>query len=130
MQEIKKFISEYNFGYGNELLDATLEMLLDAPISTQEIARALNQLKSNKAAGSDGVPSEFLKCGGPDIIHILNILFNCVWEQGAFPKKWAEGIINPLHKNRDTSNPDNYRKVTIMNSTCKLFEIILNNRFK
>ena len=28
------------------------------------------------------------------------------------------------------SNPDNYRKVTIMNSTCKLFEIILNNRFK
>ena len=55
MQEIKKFISEYNFGYGNELMDATLETLLDAPISTQEIARALNQLKSNRAAGSDGV---------------------------------------------------------------------------
>ena len=78
MQEIEKFISEYNFSYGNEPMDAALEMLLDAPISTQEIAIALNRLKSNKAAGSDGVPSEFLKCGGPDMIDILNILFNCV----------------------------------------------------
>ena len=64
------------------------------------------------------------------MIDILNILSNCVRKQVVFPEKWAEGIINPLHKKGDISNPDNYKKVTIIIRTCKLFEIILNNRFK
>ena len=107
-----------------------LEMLIDGPITITEIRLALSQLKLNRAAGSDGIPSEFLKYGGRDIVDILYILFNYIWERGEFPKTWAEGIINPLHKKGDVNTPDNYRKVTIMNSTCKVFEIVLNNRFK
>ena len=82
-----------------------------------------------RAAGSDNIPSEFLKYGGRDIVDIMYILFNYIWERGEFPKTWAEGIINPLHKKGDVNTPDNYRKVTIMNSICKVFEIVLNNKF-
>ena len=130
MEEITKFINENEHNYRDNPFDELLEMLIDSPIKITETQLALSQLKLNRAAGSDGIPSEFLEYGGRDIVDILYILFNYIWERGEFPKTWAEGIINPLHKKGDVNTPDNYRKVTIMNSTCKVFEIVLNNRFK
>ena len=62
------------------------------------------------------------------MVKILRLLYNYILERGEIPKQWVEGIINPLHKKGDKTIPDNYRKITVLNSILKLFEIIIHGR--
>ena len=56
-------------------------------------------------------------------------LFNLILDSGAFPSSWLEGIIRPIYKKkRDTSNPENYRPITILSCFGKLFTSVLNLR--
>ena len=130
MANLEHTVEEFTFGYNSDMIEKTVQSLLDSPFTQDEIQYALRLMKTNKATGTDGVPSEFLKYGGEDLVDVLHVVFNCILISGNFPERWAEGIISPLHKKGDRDNPENYRKITIMNSTCKLFEIILNNRLK
>ena len=56
------------------------------------------------------------------------VLFNYVFDNGEYPDEWAEGIINPIHKKGPFIQPDNYRKITVLNALGKLFETVLNSR--
>ena len=71
----------------------------------------------------------------------LLALYNFILKSGDFPSQWSEGIINPLYKKDDKTNPDNYRKITllvtlskllvceqVLHDGSKLFESILNGR--
>ncbi|BHF66667.1 hypothetical protein SprV_0200968900 [Sparganum proliferum] len=48
---------------------------LDLPPSLQETIRAVQQLSSGKAPGSDAIPAEFYKHGGPQLMDHLTALF-------------------------------------------------------
>ncbi|BHF66666.1 hypothetical protein SprV_0200968800 [Sparganum proliferum] len=48
---------------------------LDLPPSLQETIRAVQQLPSGKAPGSDAIPAEFYKHGGPQLMDHLTALF-------------------------------------------------------
>ena len=102
--------------------------VLDSPITRIEINKALRSLKNHKAPGPDGIPAEFLKEGIAEIEPIMLSVLNAIFEKGEYPKKWAEGLINPIYKNGDPSDPDNYRKITILNSTSKVLKTIINDR--
>ena len=58
----------------------------------------------------------------------MTTLYNYIWDKGEFPDKWAEGLIQPLHKKGSQSEADNYRKLTLMACIGKIFEAILNKR--
>ena len=48
---------------------------------------------------------------------------------GCVPYEWCLGIIYPLYKHKGSVNdPDNYRGITLLSCTCKLFTACLNNR--
>ena len=47
-----------------------------------------------------------------------------------YPDVWSEGIINPVYKSGIKSDPDNYRKITLLCALSKIFESVLNNRLK
>ena len=102
--------------------------IINCPITFEEIALQLRKLKNNKAAGSDGIPAEFIKYAGVEIVKPLLALFNYTLANGQYAQSWTDGIINPIHKSGETSKPDNYRKITIMPSIGKLLEGILNRR--
>ena len=55
-------------------------------------------------------------------------IFNYVFHNGVYPQLWSEGIINPIFKMGKMSQPDNYRKITLLSSLGKLFDSVLNNR--
>ena len=40
----------------------------------------------------------------------------------------AKGLITPVHKSRDPSNPDNFRPICVLSCLCKLFTNLLNSR--
>ena len=45
------------------------------------------------------------------------------------PSSWLDGRIRPIFKNKgDSSNPENYRPITILSCFSKLFTSVLNNR--
>ena len=39
-----------------------------------------------------------------------------------------EGIIHPIFKGGDMYDPLNYRGITLVNVTCKIYSAVLNNR--
>ena len=51
-----------------------------------EVARAIKQLSSGKAQGSDGIPPEIYKCGGTHMNVELTKLFTAVWRKSQVPK--------------------------------------------
>ena len=79
--------------------EGTIEVMeLNRPIDTNEIRGAIGKLKTGKAAGSDGIPVEFLKCGGEPLSTGLKLIFNAILMSGTFPNEWKSSIIVPIPK--------------------------------
>ena len=129
MKNIDEFMSRYD-GETYLITNNVLDDILNAPISIDETKLSLKRMEANKAAGTDGIPSEFYKYTGDILDHPLTALFNHVLNTGSYPDTWCEGLINPLHKRESPILPDNYRKITITPAIGKLFDGILNNRLQ
>ena len=62
--------------------------VLDDPITVHEVVTEVQYLKSNKAAGTDGVPPGALKLLSVDWLSIICSLFNMVFSVG-YPVQWS-----------------------------------------
>jgi hypothetical protein len=91
--------------------------LLDSHFTQIELDAALMSLNDNKSCGIDGVPSE-----------ILLSLLNYVLEKGAYPDKWAEGLISPVHKSGNVKDTNNYRRITVQPTISKILDTMINKR--
>ena len=129
MEKISKYIkncsAENSFCQNN-----LIEDIMNAPIVTNELTLALRQAKSGKAGGIDGISVEFFKHGSETMRKAILALFNFVFHQGRYPDIWSQGIINPIYKSGMMSQPENYRKITLISALGKLFDSILNNRLR
>nr|VZI20650.1 unnamed protein product [Spirometra erinaceieuropaei] len=73
---------------------------LDLPPSLQETIRAVQQLSSGKAPGSDAIPAEVYKHGGPLLMDHLTALFKEMWRQGEVPQDFKDATIVHLYKRK------------------------------
>ena len=103
-------------------------LVLDSPITEQEILNAINHLKNGKAAGPDHVIIEMLKCSRIEIMPFLIKCFNKLFDNHLFPCSWSNSIIIPIHKKGDRNDADNYRGISLMSILGKVFTLTLNNR--
>nr|VZI46790.1 unnamed protein product [Spirometra erinaceieuropaei] len=71
---------------------------LDLPPSLQEPIRAVQQLSSGKAPGSDAIPAEVYKHGGPQLMDHLTALFQEMWREGEVPLDFKDATIVHLYK--------------------------------
>nr|VZI33364.1 unnamed protein product [Spirometra erinaceieuropaei] len=71
---------------------------LDFPPSLQETIRAVQQLCSGKAPGSDAIPAEVYKHGGPQLMNHLTGLFQEMWRQGEFPQDFKDATVVHIYK--------------------------------
>ena len=56
-------------------------------------------------------------------------LFNLILNTGIIPEIWSQGKIMPIYKNNgDSTNPDNYRPISILSCLGKLFTALLSER--
>jgi hypothetical protein len=88
----------------------------------------INNLKTNKAAGSDNIPPELIKNGGRTLRKTLHKLIPNIWENEQLRDQWNEGIICSIFKNGDRLNCENCRPITLLNIAYKIYAILLNNR--
>ena len=95
----------------------------------EELTKAIEQLKSRKAAGVDGIPPEIWKYGGPALHSKLHELLVCCWEQSKLPRDFRDAVIVALYKNMgEKSDCSNYRGITLLSIAGKILARVLLNR--
>nr|VZI29030.1 unnamed protein product [Spirometra erinaceieuropaei] len=119
--------------------DAAIERLpqvetnvdLELPPSLQETIRAVQQLSSGKAPGSDAIPAEVYKHVGPQLMDQLTALFQEMWRQGEVPQDFKDAtIVHPYKRKGNRQVCDNHRGISLLNIAGKIFARILLNRLK
>ena len=105
-------------------------MELNKPVLTlEELTKAIDQLKSRKAAGVDSIPPEIWKHEGP-VLHVkLHNLLVCCWEQGKLAQDLRNAVIITLYKNMgEKSDCSNYRGITLLSIAGKVLARVLLHR--
>ena len=87
---------------------------LNKEITYEEVSRCIDRLNNGKASGIDRILNEHIKTTKYTFITIYVKLFNLVLDSGCFPEQWSTGMISPIYKKGDRSNPQNYRPITIL----------------
>ena len=103
--------------------------LLNSHITCDEIRKCINNLKNCKSPGVDNILNEYLKSTKEIFLPVYEALFNKILDSGILPTSWLEGSITPIYKNKgNSSDPANYRPITILSCLGKVFTAVLNNR--
>ena len=105
--------------------------ILNERFDINELKQAIRSAKNNKSPGHDKIPYELLKHLHKNALKILLIFYNEIWEEGKFPTDWQHAIILPLLKpNKEASNPESYRPISLTSTLCKVMEAMVNNRLQ
>nr|VZI41146.1 unnamed protein product [Spirometra erinaceieuropaei] len=75
-------------------------IVLDLPPSLRETIRAVQQLSSGKAPGSDAIPAEVFKHGGPRLMDHLTAIFQELWRKDEVPQDFKDATIVHLYKRK------------------------------
>ncbi len=95
-----------------------------------ELDKAISELASNKAPGSDGIPNEVWKAL-PDVIRNQVLMYiNAMFNTQSYPNNWSEIIICPIYKKGNPALPANYRPISLANTILKLFTKMISSRLQ
>jgi hypothetical protein len=100
---------------------------IDKP-TYEEMIEVISKIKRGKAPGIDNITVELVKKGGPELLQRIFELLMQIWEQERMPEEWGIGIICPIFKKGDRKECSNYRGITLLNSTYKIFTCLIYNR--
>lgn len=93
-----------------------------------EMQQALHGLARGKSPGPDGISNEFLRALPVEGQQWLLDLYNDFLRTGNIPPGWSNSAIVMLHKKGNRTDPENYRPISLLNTTLKLFTQLLQNR--
>jgi endonuclease/exonuclease/phosphatase family metal-dependent hydrolase/ribosomal protein S28E/S33 len=115
----------------NNLTDRTAdEEPTSSPPTLEEVKSALGNQKNNKAPGVDNIPAELLKWGGECVAKIIHALISSIWTKEILPNDWRKSIICPVYKKGDKLRCENYRGISLLCTSYKVFSKILESRIK
>ena len=99
-------------------------------ITLEELLQALRESKNRTSPGLNGINIELLKYGGILLqLRLLHFLNMC-WKEHSVPKEWLRARVISLFKRGDRTRTDNYRGISILDTTYKLYARIVNGRLK
>ncbi|CAL4072958.1 unnamed protein product [Meganyctiphanes norvegica] len=99
------------------------------PFTLHELNDSLNSLKSGKAMGDDEIQNEFLKHLPEHKKIDLLKLINQSWMESKIPHTWKHSLILPIPKeDKEPTNPDSYRPISLTSCISKAAEKMVNNR--
>ena len=97
-------------------------------LTREEFNNAVRRMKSNKAAGPDGIPVEVFKHSSEAKEAMFEFL-QLVWENEKLPENFAQARFVMLFKNKGSSNdPSKYRCIGLLNHAYKILSLIILSR--
>ena len=111
------------------LPQADINKSLDDLPSVPEVKKAIKALSCGKAPGSDAIPAEIFKEGGPALIKNLTELFISIWHAEGVPQDFKDASIVYIYKRKgDRTSCDNYRGVFLLSIAGKILTRLILNR--
>ena len=98
------------------------------PIVKEEVEKAIKNSQLGKAPGEDGITTEMLKLLEDFGINKLTELFNLIYSSGEFPEDLLMSIFITLPKQPRATDCSNFRTISLMPHTLKIFLKIIQNR--
>ena len=102
--------------------------ILDDPIQPDEVDKCIKKLKTSKAPGPDGLAPGLLKHLPDDWIILLTFIYNAIFHQN-YPSAWSIAKVFTIFKKGETTDPGNYRGISVMSAIAKVYDSILSVRF-
>ncbi len=98
------------------------------PIRAADLMKAINRMSTSHSSGMDGITSSMVKCCKNEILPVLEYLFNKSLSEHTFPTTWKCAKITAIHKKDDTTDPNNYRPISLLPSIAKVFERVVHTQ--
>ena len=104
---------------------------LNDVINAHELRQIVRGLKSKKAVGNDGIPSEVYKFASEHLLTIMSIFLSGCMLTGKLPSTLMHVVIIPLLKckSKDPADVNNYRLIAIAAALSKVLEQVLLSQF-
>ena len=127
LEEMNKFLEKQNIPRLNQ---KEIENI-NRPITSTEIETAIKNLQTNKSPGPDSFTGEFYQTFREELTPILLKLFQNIAEGGTHPNSFYETTITLIPKpDKDVTNKENYRPISLMNIDANILNKILANRIQ
>ena len=94
----------------------------------KEFENVLKKLKNEKAEGSDSILNEMITNSPKMITDLIFKFINLCFKKSLVPKSWCRDLINPIHKEGNKTDPNNFRGICISSVLLKIVCSLLNNR--
>ena len=112
----------------NIILTRMSKTMFLQPTDQWKVAKIWIHMKNKKSYGLDEISNEILKCCSPVIEPAIAVAFNKCIEERTFPKCLKIAKVIPIFKKGDRRKRENYRPISLLSSTSKLFEKLLQSR--
>ena len=89
--------------------------------SAIEVEKAIKKLKRSKSPGIDQISAELIKAGCRAIRPEIHKLVNSIRRKEELPDEMKEFIIVPFYKKGDKTDCSNYRGISLLPTTYKIF---------
>jgi hypothetical protein len=99
-------------------------------MSNNNILEAVNSLKNKNTEGHDRIPQRILIDGIELLKYPLSFIFNQIYNQKKLPQQWLIAKITPIFKKGNSSQIENYRPISNLCTTSKIFEKLILQRIK
>lgn len=106
------------------------DALSHVEVSVTEVKAALRRMMSGKSPGLDGIPLELYRLCQDILTPLLARLFTAIWATMAVPPHFLKGLITVLYKSGPTTDPSNYRPITLLGTDYRVFAKVLANRLE
>ena len=118
----KKIANKPKIPFSHYLEETTDETIFLSSATPPDIESLINCIKPNKVIGPNSIPTKILKEYKTELSEPLSDMINVSFNKGIFPDFLKVANIIPMHKKGEKLDPSNYRPISRLSNTGKLYE--------